>query len=140
MDKPLIERLKCYYNDFRDADLNCLGDYYSEQVVFKDPVQELHGLLALQDYFNELSAHLQTCQFEYIDQLVTADTAYLKWNMHFRHRKLGSKRISVRGITQLQFNDVIYYHEDIYDMGSMIYEHVPGLGHMLRWIKSRLAK
>jgi ketosteroid isomerase-like protein len=140
MDNPLIERLKRFYNNIKDADLNQLDEFYSEKVVFRDPIHEVHGLAALQDYFTQLTGSLVQCQFEYLDQLVTENTAYLKWNMHFRHPRLGGKRISIRGVSQLKFDDVIHYHEDVFDMGAMIYEHVPVVGLLTRWLKRRLAK
>ena len=47
----------------------------------------------------------------------------------------------MRGVSQLQFGEKgIYYHEDIYDMGALIYENIPLFGGGVRWLKQRLAK
>ena len=32
------------------------------------------------------------------------------------------------------------YHEDIYDLGEMLYEHVPLMGTIIKWLKRRLAQ
>jgi hypothetical protein len=74
-----------------------------------------------------------------LDQLVGKDSAYIKWNMYFSHPKLGKETHVVRGMTQIQFTDRIYYHEDVYDMGQMIYEHVPVIGWAVKRLRKRMA-
>jgi hypothetical protein len=59
--------------------------------------------------------------------------------MHFKHPKLGNRLISVRGVSHLQISDKIDFHEDFYDMGAMLYEQLPLLGNVTRWLKLRLA-
>ena len=59
--------------------------------------------------------------------------------MHFRHPKLGSKLIDVRGVSHLKWTDKIDFHEDFYDMGAMLYEQVPLIGSVTQWLKQRLA-
>ena len=138
MAKHLIEQVKDFYSNIDNADLSQLNTLYSDKLVFKDPVHELNGLESVQKYLAKLRIHSTQCRFEYLDQQVSDSSAYLKWNMYFRHNKLGDKSISLRGVSQFQFDKAIYYHEDIYDMGSLVYEHVPGFGYMIRWLKRRL--
>ena len=135
----LIEQLKDYYRDFSTMDLDKIGQIYADNIVFRDPIHEIRGLDNLQAYMAEMGQNIDHCRFEYLDQLCGDGMAYLKWNMHFRHPKLGSDIISVRGISQLHYNERVYFHEDVYDMGAMIYEHVPLLGVTTRWLKQRLA-
>ena len=55
--------------------------------------------------------------------------------------KTGNKYINVDGITQLKVvDDIIVYHKDYYDLGEMVYEHIPLLGYFVKKIKTRLAK
>ncbi|WP_101758977.1 nuclear transport factor 2 family protein [Oceanicoccus sp. KOV_DT_Chl] len=140
MSSDIIKLFKDSYRDMLAMDLSQLDQLYADNIVFKDPVHEIRGLIALQDYMAAMCANTQACQFEYLDQVVTDQSAYIKWNMHFRHPKLGGgKLITVRGVSQIQFAERIYYHEDIYDMGEMVYEHVPLVGGLTRWLKARLA-
>lgn len=136
----LLEQFKGFYSDLKQVDLGTLDQIYHENVVFKDPVHQIRGLSSIHRYMEQLCADVEVCRFEFLDQLEAGDAAYLKWNMHFRHPKLGNKTITVRGITQLHSkNGLIDFHEDVYDMGAMIYEHVPLLGAVTRWLKRRLA-
>ena len=135
----LIIRFKDFYSDFVAMDLDQITRIYSDNVLFRDPIHEVRGAAELRAYFADMGANVPMCRFEFLDQLVGDGTAYIKWNMHFQHPRLGSAPIRVRGISQLQFEDRIYFHEDVYDLGAMLYEHLPVLGLTTRWLKRRLA-
>ena len=136
---PLIERFKTYFRVLHEAELSQLRDIYSDQVLFKDPVHEIRGLVELEDYFTALCSDLSDCRFEYLDEIVGDHSAYVKWIMHFRHPRLRNRLISVRGVSHLRGSDKIDYHEDFYDMGAMLYEQLPLLGNVTRWLRLRLA-
>lgn len=136
---PLLERFKDYFQVLHDSDLSQLRSLYDEKIVFKDPVHEIRGLVELEDYFTSMCSDLSDCRFEYLDELVSGDAAYIKWMMHFKHPKLGNRLISVRGVTHLKIGEKIEFHEDFYDMGAMLYEQLPLLGNVTRWLKLRLA-
>ncbi|GAA0239973.1 nuclear transport factor 2 family protein [Marinomonas primoryensis] len=135
----LIERFKAFYQDVKHPQLDKIDDVYTEDVWFKDPVHELRGADKLHAYLSAMCVNVHSGRFEYLDQVVSDNTAYIKWNMHFKHPKLGNKTITVRGVSQVQFNERIYYHEDVYDLGELIYEHVPLLGAVVKGLKKRLA-
>lgn len=135
----LVAHFKYLYRDLMLADLDKLSEIYAEDAVFVDPVHEVHGLDSLQAYISEMCRNLTFCRFEYLDRVISDGDAYIKWNMHFSHQKLGAKTIKVRGVSHIQFQKTIVYHEDIYDMGAMLYEHVPVIGMATSWLKRRLA-
>ncbi|ADZ89770.1 nuclear transport factor 2 family protein [Marinomonas mediterranea] len=138
-DIMLVERFKAFYEDVQRPQLEKISDIYTSSVRFKDPVHELQGIEFVHAYLTEMSANVEYGRFEYLDQLVSEDKAYIKWNMYFRHPKLGSDIHVVRGMTQIQYTDRIYFHEDVYDMGQMIYEHIPVMGTFVKMLKQRLA-
>ncbi len=139
MNNDLLERLKDNFKDLQKADWSKLGEIYANDVLFKDPVHELRGLVSLEDYLSSMCTDLTDCRFEYLDQLVSGNSAYLKWEMHFKHPRLGQAVIDVRGVSHIHWTDKIDYHEDFYDLGAMLYERLPLLGSVTRWIKLRLA-
>ncbi|MFA9419354.1 MAG: nuclear transport factor 2 family protein [Gammaproteobacteria bacterium] len=139
MNNDLLESFKSNFKDLKKADWSQLGNFYADNILFRDPVHELHGLVTLEDYFNTLCADLIVCRFEFLDQVVDDHSAYLKWIMHFRHPRLGNEIIDVRGVSHLRWTDKIEFHEDFYDMGAMLYERLPVLGNVTRWLRLRLA-
>jgi hypothetical protein len=135
----LAERFKAFYADLANADLSKMSDLYHEHVIFKDPVHTINSLTKVQDYTADLCRDVGECRFEYLDQLVGESSAYIKWVMHLQHPRLGPNTVRVRGMTHIQFDERIYFHEDTYDLGAMIYEHVPVIGRVIRWLKRRLS-
>ncbi|MEL0637414.1 MULTISPECIES: nuclear transport factor 2 family protein [Marinomonas] len=135
----LIEAFKAFYQDIKHIPLSKIDELYADNIIFKDPVQEVRSIEQLHAYMSDLCTDVNSGRFEYLDQMVSDNCAYIKWNMHFKHPKLGNKTLTVRGISQIQFNDRIYYHEDVYDLGQMLYEHVPLLGCVVKGLKKRLA-
>jgi len=137
--KNLLTGFKAFFGVLHEADLSRLREFYTDDVLFKDPIHEIRGLVELEDYFASLCSELSDCRIEYLDELVSEDSAYVKWVMHFRHPRLGNRLISVRGISHVKFGEKIEFQEDVYDMGAMLYEQLPVLGNVTRWLKLRLA-
>jgi hypothetical protein len=140
-EQPLIvEQLKFVYRNFSSQSLVQLPSIYRDDVVFVDPVHRLQGLAALHGYLAGMVNNLAHCEFVYDAQTVAGDSACICWNMHFRHESLrGGAALSLRGISRICFDDRIYYHEDFYDLGAMLYENVPLVGGITRFLKRRLA-
>lgn len=135
----LIDEFKAFFRNLHQADLNGLEALYTPNIIFKDPVQEIRGRAQLQDYTASLCTNVTECRFEYLDELIAERSAYIKWIMHYRHPKLGKGLISVRGMTHVQFDEKgIYFHEDSYDLGALVYEQLPLLGVITRWLKRRM--
>ena len=137
--KQLIEQFKQFYQDVKQPQLDKIADLYADHILFKDPVHQLRGIESVHAYLSSMCVNVTSGHFEYLDQVIGENTAYIKWNMHFRHKSLGDKLVTVRGMTQVQFNERVYFHEDVYDLGEMLYEQVPLLGGVVRKLKKRLA-
>ena len=118
-----------------------LGELYSDDVLFRDPLHEVRGLPALQRYFAEMYANVGRLDFDFhgFDQVCDGE-GYLRWTMHFRHPRLrGGAPISVDGCSHLLWWDKVYQYRDYFDAGAMLYEHLPLMGGVIAWLKRRLA-
>lgn len=137
----LLTEFKGFYERFSANDLDTLGDIYTDNVTFSDPVHTISGLSTLESYFKEMCGNLSHCHFEFKDEIVNDGHASLKWEMHYRHPSLKSnKSLVLSGVSLIHYSDKVYKHEDYYDMGAMLYEHLPLIGGAIRMIKSRLTK
>ncbi|WDY55979.1 nuclear transport factor 2 family protein [Pseudomonas sp. PSKL.D1] len=118
-----------------------LGQLYSDDVTFRDPLHHVVGLEQLQAYFAELFGNAQEIRygFEGADE-VRPGQGYLRWTLEFRHPRLASGRlISLQGCSHVCWHDRVYFHQDYFDAGALLYEHVPVMGGAIRWLKGRLA-
>lgn len=121
--------------------LAALDELYSDDVVFRDPLHEIHGLSAMRRYFAALYANVSDLRFDFHGyDLVREGEGYLRWTLSYRHPRLaGGQLIHVPGCSHLLWHDRVYQHRDFFDAGNLLYEHLPLLGQVIRWLKRRLA-
>ncbi len=137
--QTLLQDFKALFADASLSRLERMERIYTQDVEFRDPLQSALGILALKRHMKTLCARYDNIRFEYIDEQSGDHWASITWYMHFSHPvRTGNKPIRVRGMTQLRFTDRIYYHENFYDAGALIYQHVPLLGAIVRFIKRRI--
>jgi len=129
------------YHRLTADNLDLLERIYAADIEFCDPAHEIRGLDALRRYFAELYRNVDSIGFSFQRQHLIDSEAYLSWRMSLRHPKLARGRmIEVDGLSYLQFDDSgkVRYHRDYFDLGAMLYEHLPLLGSLIKSIKRRL--
>jgi len=114
---------------------------YAEDVVFHDSLHRLEGIADMYDYFSNLYENVSSIVFDWQEEAVTSDGAFVRWNMTFKHPVLKSgSPVQVSGATFLSIkNGRVSEHRDYFDAGEMLYEHIPALGYVIRKLKKRLA-
>ena len=120
--------------------LQRLGELYTDDVRFTDPLHEVQGLGQLRGYFAELYANVSELRFDFhgFDQIAEGE-GYLRWVMSYRHPRLaGGRLIRVDGCSHLLWSDKVYCHRDYFDAGALLYEHLPVLGRAIAWLKRRM--
>lgn len=139
-NNAIIERLRRFYDNFDDDAMAQLGELYHADVTFIDPVHQVQGLQALQDYFRHTMQGVDKCQFDFSIEAQNGRHAFVQWDMRLQHPKLaGGHEIVVPGVSHLEFDDdKIILQRDYYDMGAMVYEHVPVMRFLTRKVKQRL--
>jgi len=134
-----ITQFKQLYRTFDDHTVSKLPQLYSPLVIFKDPIHQLEGLEPLRRYFANFCKPETYCQFEFANELLASDQAFFQWKMHYSHPKLNAgKKLMLNGGTLIKFGSHIVYHEDFYDMGAMIYQHIPILGWAVKKINKHM--
>ena len=139
--KRIVARVMDYYSEFSKESIPLIDELYTKDIEFIDPVHTLTGSLALKAYFKRMAANMLHYQMRYLDIIESEGSAHLSWEMTFSHKSLNSGQpILVRGMSLIKFTSKVYYHEDSYDLGLMVYEHVPLFGRMTKYLKKRMQK
>tara|TARA_R110002012_G_scaffold9170_2_gene42101 strand:- start:93 stop:524 length:432 start_codon:yes stop_codon:yes gene_type:complete len=139
------EALEAFCAFFRKLDSSCthkLYQVYTDDIIFSDPLHFIEGRAGVEHYFSAMYANVEQCQFTYHTQQLQDRQAFVTWTMTFRHPRLaGGKPINVEGCSSLVFADDgrVKKHRDYFDAGAMLYEHLPLMGRLIRWLKRRLA-
>ncbi|MBT1064994.1 nuclear transport factor 2 family protein [Bowmanella sp. Y26] len=138
---PLQQKLQDLYLSLSNESLVSLTEIYSEQIEFVDPVGSHRGITQLKSYFANLLSNCITCRFDIHSQDQAEQKLFIRWTMHYAHPMLSSgKLLSLDGISELHIEDgLVSFQRDYYDLGAMMYEHVPLLGRVIRRLKQRLS-
>ncbi|MEY4589088.1 MAG: hypothetical protein RL497_1164 [Pseudomonadota bacterium] len=137
----LVEQFKLAYATFDMATLKKLKELYDPNVIFVDPLHRIEGWTQLERYFLASAENLHYCRFDFDDTLADDNTAFLKWRMAYAHNKIANgKPLILNGVTKIKFNTHIIYHEDFYDLGAMLYEHIPIFGTLIKKLKSYIVR
>ncbi|MDN7133419.1 nuclear transport factor 2 family protein [Vreelandella profundi] len=136
--------LTAFCNFFNKLDNTCtekLYEVYTDNIVFNDPLHHIEGRDALERYFATMYENVERCQFTYHVQQCQGDQGFVTWTMAFVHPKLaGGRTIEIDGCSALTFAEDgrVSKHRDYFDAGAMLYEHLPLMGSIIRWLKKRL--
>ncbi|WP_026294586.1 nuclear transport factor 2 family protein [Salinimonas chungwhensis] len=140
-----IERFCSIYRDLTKISSTDLQTIYTQDVEFIDPIQRHKGIDDVAHYFEKLNEQASSCEFD-IQHVVTcesndADIHYLiTWYMTLVLKK-PQKTIHLDGTTLLKKTDQgFYFHRDYYDLGEMVYEHIPLIGWIIKKVKRKLAQ
>ena len=143
MEKSPMESFLDMYSLLDATSIESIREVYRDDVRFIDPAHEINGIRELSDYFTSLYSHVETIRFHF-EKVMAQDTCgYVQWEMTFSHRRFaGGRAISVPGVTYVEFDKEgrVFYHRDFFDLGAMLYEHVPVLGRIVQGIRRRLGK
>lgn len=121
------------------TDVAAMGGLYTDDARFKDPFNEVQGLAPVQRIFAHMFSALDVPRFVVLTALVDGDQCFLTWDFVFRMKGQALDR-RIHGSSHLRFapDGRIAYHRDYWDAAEELYEKLPLLGALLRWIKRRL--
>lgn len=129
------------FNALNKDNMEILDGFYHPEVVFEDPLGRIEGLPALKAYYKGLYKNVQAIRFDFTGHLSEGDTHVAVWTMHMVAPGLNRGReVVLDGNSVLRFGEegLVAYHRDYFDVGAMVYEHVPVVGFLVRQVKSRL--
>ncbi|MEE4244323.1 MAG: nuclear transport factor 2 family protein [Kangiellaceae bacterium] len=130
------------YQSVNQQNISLLKEMYTDDIIFSDPLHKIEGIDSLTQYFEHLYQNMIECRFDVFHHISDEQHSAIYWTMVFRHKKIKSgNSISVEGHSMLYWRgDKVYYHRDYFDIGSMVYEHIPLLGSMIRKLKRRISQ
>lgn len=137
---PRVARTVRFFEHLTRADLARLGEIYAADARFKDPFNEVQGVAAIERVFAHMYDTLDAPRFVIRDAVAEGDMAFLSWDFCFRMRRFDrATEQRVRGATHLVFarDGRIALHRDYWDAAEELYEKLPVVGALMRWLKKR---
>lgn len=135
--KPFVD----FFEQLQPEDLPRLGRFYAANTRFKDPFNEVVGVEAVAGIFRHMFDSLDAPRFVVRDVIVQGDQAFLSWDFLFRMRRFNRDEQCIRGGSHLRFgpDGLITEHRDYWDAAEELYEKLPVVGGLMRWLKRRAA-
>jgi ketosteroid isomerase-like protein len=135
-----VRRVVEFFEGLRADDLPGLAQLYRDDAFFKDPFNEVRGVPAIQHIFAHMFRSLERPRFVIHDSVAQGDQCFLSWDFRFAQRRGQAREMVIRGASHLRFADDgrIAMHRDYWDAAEELYEKLPGLGTLMRWLKRRV--
>lgn len=138
--RTAVDRLCVFYENLTPQGLSQLNALYTDDARFKDPFNEVRGIPAIRHIFEHMFRNLHEPRFVVTQRLVDGRQAFLVWEFRFRLRRFDTKTQQViRGGSHLQLaaDGRISDHRDYWDAAEELYEKLPVVGGLMRWLKSK---
>ena len=138
---PRVQRIIDFYEGLAPDNLARLGQVYAAQARFKDPFNEVQGLSAIAHIFSHMFATLAAPRFAVITAVAGGDDLFLTWDFRFRRRGSGAVLMCIHGASHLRLDPDgrVVLHRDYWDAAEELYEKLPLIGALMRWLKRRAA-
>jgi ketosteroid isomerase-like protein len=138
-DDPRIKRLKEFFETLSPAALARLDELYAPDARFKDPFNEVTGVPAIRAIFDGMYRQVDRPRFVVTRSFGQGDDAFLGWDFNFRFKGAASREQTIRGATHIQFSTDgrVALHRDYWDAAEELYEKLPVVGSLMRWLKRR---
>jgi len=136
MNACRVDDLVRFYETLTPESVGDMGRIYAEDAFFKDPFNEVQSLPAIKAIFARMFQSVACPRFTVTERIVGANSAALTWTFEFSTRGLA---ILVRGASVLRFgpDGRVVYHRDYWDVAEELYEKLPVVGTLMRWMKRR---
>lgn len=137
-----LQRLVAYWQTLTPASVERLGEIYAENATFRDPFNDVAGLAAIKHIFADMFVRLHEPRFTIIETIEQEHGAILIWDFDFRVKALKpSLARRIHGSSRIRFgaDGRVSYHRDYWDAAGELYEQLPVVGALMRWLKRRMA-
>ncbi len=134
-----VKRIVQRFEHLAPVDLPRLGEIYTPDARFKDPFNEVQGVAAIARIFEHMFATLDGPRFVIRDVIVQGEQCFLSWDFVFCMRRFDRAEQVIHGATHLRLaaDGRITEHRDYWDAAEELYEKLPVLGALMRWLKRR---
>ena len=135
-----IDRIVETFQTLTPAAVETLDTLYAPDARFKDPFNDVQGLAEIQRIFRHMYANLENPRFLISERIVQDTQCFLTWEFHFAFRRFKQGQAQcILGGSHLVLNPEgrITLHRDYWDAAEELYEKLPLIGSLMRWMKAR---
>lgn len=132
-----------FFEHLQPADVARIAEIYTADAQFKDPFNEVQGVPAIAGIFAHMFEALDAPRFVITTQVQQGAQCFVTWDFLFAMRRLDAdKTHTIRGASHLVLREEsgvwrVAVHRDYWDAAEELYEKLPVIGGLMRWLKRR---
>jgi steroid Delta-isomerase len=137
---PRVARVVVFFEALTPSDVKRIIDFYRDDARFKDPFNDVQGIAAIEHVFAHMYVALNEPRFVVRDIVADGSQCFLTWDFLFRFKRFSpTQEQCVRGGSHIVFDGDgrIALHRDYWDAAEELYEKLPMVGGLMRWLKKR---
>lgn len=138
-----LKRVVYFFEHLQAADVAHLAYIYTADAFFKDPFNEVQGVSEIARIFTHMFDALDAPRFVITQQVQQGAQCFVTWDFLFAMPRLnGGQTITIRGASHIVLCEEqdrwrVAVHRDYWDAAEELYEKLPVLGSLMRWLKRR---
>lgn len=135
-----VQRLVDFFESIGPDRLrDSIAAVYAQNARFKDPFNEVQGIDAITAIFAHMFEQVNHPRFVVTSCVLQGSEAFLAWEFRFTMKRFSQEPQCIRGATRIVFGDdgKVTVHRDYWDAAEELYEKLPLLGSLMRWLKRR---
>ncbi len=140
MDGAAIKQLVAYFESLTPSSVSDMERYYTNDAYFRDPFNEVRSIAAIKHIFADMFERLHEPRFKVVETIADEQGVVLIWDFDFRIKALKPHlQRRIHGLSHIRFaaDGRVNYHRDYWDAAGELYEQLPVVGALMRWLKKR---
>ncbi len=118
-----------------------LRTIYAADAHFADPFNAVQGIDAIEQVFRHMFATLEQPHFVVTGSVVQGEQIVLLWEFRFRFRAFRrhvDQNVPGASHLRLDAQGRITHHQDYWDAAHGLYQKMPVIGAVMRWLRNRV--
>jgi len=138
--KESVETIVRAFETLDPKHIDTLEALYAPDARFKDPFNDVCGWPAIAAIFRHMDVSLVQPRFVITERIVDGRQCFLTWEFHFAFKRFSAGQSQcIHGGSHLVLDEAgrITLHRDYWDAAEELYEKLPVIGGLMRWLKRR---
>jgi hypothetical protein len=140
MTQTTVAQLVVFFENINPKSLGMIEMLYDPNARFVDPFNDVHGVANIRHIFAHMFVALEAPRFVVTHTIIQGNQCFLTWDFHFRFKSFQkNKPQTIHGGSHLVFCEqgLVTLHRDYWDAAQELYEKLPLVGSLMRWLKKR---
>ena len=114
-----------------------LASVYAANARFKDPFNDVNGHAEIAAIFTHMFEQVEQPRFVVTGTVLQGAQAFLTWDFLFTMKRFSRTPQCIKGATHIVFgpDGAVTLHRDYWDAAEELYEKLPVIGALMRWLK-----